>query len=76
MNREPHRLMNPPSASYPVAVRRFIKEKGLVTGESFIENQFAGLPRDYDRVVDNPWYRAVLPNLFFATINTLIHTAN
>ena len=49
----------------------FLKEKGLVTGELFEESfarqvlrNFGGEPSDY--------YRAVLQNLFFATLNTEI----
>ena len=50
----------------------FIKEKGLVAGELFIENQAAGLLKDYDRASGDSYYRAILQNLFFATLNTEI----
>ena len=50
----------------------FIKEKGLVAGELFTENQVTGLLKDYDRDTGDSYYRAVLQNLFFATLNTEI----
>ena len=50
----------------------FIKEKGLVAEELFIENQVSQLLKDYDRAGDDSYYRAVLQNLFFATLNTEI----
>ena len=50
----------------------FIKEKGLVAGDLFIENRAAQLLRDYDREGGDSYYRAVLQNLFFATLNTEI----
>ena len=49
----------------------FIKEKRLIAEELFVENQVARLLRDYDCVGDS-YYRAVLQNLFFATLNTEI----
>ena len=50
----------------------FIKEKGLVADDLFIENQATQLLKDYDRVDGDSYYRAVLQNLFFATLNTEI----
>ena len=50
----------------------FIKEKGLVAGELFTENQVTGLLKDYNRDTGDSYYRAVLQNLFFATLNTEI----
>ena len=50
----------------------FIKEKGLVAGDLFIENRATHLLKDYDREDGNSYYRAVLQNLFFATLNTEI----
>ena len=50
----------------------FIKEKGLVAEELFIENRVKGLLKDYDTAGGDSYYRAVLQNLFFATLNTEI----
>ena len=50
----------------------FIKEKGLVAEDLFIENQVAQLLKDYDCDRGDSYYRAVLQNLFFATLNTEI----
>ena len=50
----------------------FIKEKHLIADELFNEAQIAGLLRDYDRTGGDSYYRAVLQNLFFATLNTEI----
>ena len=50
----------------------FIKEKGLVAEELFNETQVRGLLIDYDRDTGESYYRAVLQNLFFATLNTEI----
>ena len=50
----------------------FIKEKGLVAGELFHEEQISPLIKDYDRDTGDSYYRAVLQNLFFATLNTEI----
>ena len=50
----------------------FIKEKGLVSGQLFIENRVAALLQDYDRAHGDSYYRAILQNLFFATLNTEI----
>ena len=50
----------------------FIKEKGLISDDLFIEEQIGPLLRDYDRDDGDSYYRAVLQNLFFATLNTEI----
>ncbi len=50
----------------------FIKEKGLVAEELFVENQVCRLLKNYDRDTGDSYYRAVLQNLFFATLNTEI----
>ena len=50
----------------------FIKEKGLVADDLFIENRIAQLLQDYDADAGDSYYRAVLQNLFFATLNTEI----
>ena len=50
----------------------FIKEKGLVADELFNEAQVSPLLKDYDRDSGDSYYRAVLQNLFFATLNTEI----
>ena len=51
----------------------FIKEKGLVAEELFIEEQVRSLLNNYDLDKGDSYYRAVLQNLFFATLNTEIH---
>ena len=48
----------------------FIKEKGLVADELFNEAQISPVLKDYDRYTGDSYYRAVLQNLFFATLNT------
>ena len=50
----------------------FIKEKGLVAEDLFVENRVCALLQDYDRADGDSYYRAVLQNLFFATLNTEI----
>ena len=50
----------------------FIKEKGLVAEELFVENLVGQLLQDYDADAGDSYYRAVLQNLFFATLNTEI----
>ena len=50
----------------------FIKEKGLVAEELFIENRVGQALKGYDNVGGDSYYRAVLQNLFFATLNTEI----
>ena len=50
----------------------FIKEKGLVAPDLFIEDKVRNLLKNYDPDDGDSWYRAVLQNLFFATLNTEI----
>ena len=50
----------------------FIKEKGLIADALFSETQVAPLLKGYDRDSGDSYYRAVLQNLFFATLNTEI----
>ena len=50
----------------------FIKEKGLIAPELFIEEQIGPLLRDYNGKNGDSYYRAVLQNLFFATLNSEI----
>ncbi|MCY3587895.1 MAG: Eco57I restriction-modification methylase domain-containing protein [Chloroflexi bacterium] len=50
----------------------FIKEKGLVAEELFVEHRVGELLKDYDGKDGDSYYRAVLQNLFFATLNTEI----
>ena len=50
----------------------FIKEKGLVANELFVEPQVQQLLKNYDPSGGDTYYRAVLQNLFFATLNTEI----
>ena len=50
----------------------FIKEKGLIAEDLFIEAQVKNLLKSYDRNAGDSYYRAVLQNLFFATLNTEI----
>jgi hypothetical protein len=50
----------------------FIKEKGLIADDLFNEAQIAPLLKDYDHKAGDSYYRAVLQNLFFATLNTEI----
>ena len=50
----------------------FIKEKGLIADALFSETQVAPLLKDYDRDTGDSYYRAILQNLFFATLNTEI----
>ena len=50
----------------------FIKEKGLVHSDLFIEERVKELLIAYDRDSGDSYYRAVLQNLFFATLNTEI----
>ena len=51
----------------------FIKEKGLVAEALFNEAQISPLLKAYDRESGDSYYRAVLQNLFFATLNTEIN---
>ncbi len=50
----------------------FIKEKGLVANDVFNETKISDLLKNYDRDSGDSYYRAVLQNLFFATLNTEI----
>ena len=50
----------------------FIKEKRLVAEELFIEKRIRRLLKNYDCDAGDSYYRAVLQNLFFATLNTEI----
>ena len=50
----------------------FIKEKGLVQEDLFVEAQVSEMLRDYDKERGDSYYRAILQNLFFATLNTPI----
>ncbi len=50
----------------------FIKEKDLVAEELFVEAQVLRLLKDYESSTGDSYYRAVLQNLFFATLNTEI----
>ena len=50
----------------------FIKEKRLITDALFIEEQIKPLLMDYDQDAGDSYYRTVLQNLFFATLNTEI----
>ena len=50
----------------------FIKEKGLIADALFVEAQIRPLLKNYDRDAGDSYYRAVLQNLFFATLNTEI----
>ena len=51
----------------------FIKEKGLVAEDFFIEERVRSLLKNNDLVQGDSYYRVVLQNLFFATLNTPIH---
>ena len=50
----------------------FIKEKRLIAEDLFVEHQVSGLLKNYDHETGDSYYRAVLQNLFFATLNTEI----
>ena len=50
----------------------FIKEKGLVHESLFIEERAAPLLKGFNRDNGDSYYRVVLQNLFFATLNTPI----
>ena len=47
----------------------FIKEKNLIAEGLFVEARIANLLKHYDRAEGDSYYRAVLQNLFFATLN-------
>ena len=50
----------------------FIKEKKLVANELFYEKEVSPLLANYDAAKGDTYYRAILQNLFFATLNTEI----
>ena len=50
----------------------FIKEKKLIAEDLFIKNKVRDLLKNYDHETGDSYYRAVLQNLFFATLNTEI----
>ena len=50
----------------------FIKEKRLIAEDLFNETKISDLLKNYDRDTGDSYYRAVLQNLFFATLNTEI----
>ena len=50
----------------------FIKEKKLVAEDLFYEEDVAPLLANYDAAKGDTYYRAILQNLFFATLNTKI----
>ena len=52
----------------------FIKEKKLVADQLFSESQISPLLAKYDAAEGDTYYRAILQNLFFATLNTDIDT--
>ena len=51
----------------------FIKEKELIAEELFVEANVEHLLHGYDPVNGDSYYRAILQNLFFATLNTEIN---
>ena len=50
----------------------FVKEKGLIHDDLFNETRIRPLLHDYHRDSGDSYYRAVLQNLFFATLNSEI----
>ena len=50
----------------------FMKEKRLIADDLFIEHKVSDLLKNYDPSTGDSYYRAVLQNLFFATLNTEI----
>lgn len=52
----------------------FIKEKGLIANDLFVEDRVAELLKGYSRSTGDSYYRAVLQNLFFATLNKKVGT--
>ena len=50
----------------------FVKQKGLIADDLFIEERIGPMLKKYDRGTGDSYYRAVLQNLFFATLNTEI----
>lgn len=51
----------------------FLKEKGLVPSTLFEENQLKGLLKSLESD-ESTYYKAILQNLFFATLNTEMNT--
>ncbi len=51
----------------------FMKEKGLVSEDLFNETKIRNLLKNFNRNTGDSYYRAVLQNLFFATLNTEIN---
>lgn len=51
----------------------FVKQQGLVADALFNEHQIRPLLSGYDRETGDSYYRTVLQNLFFATLNTEIN---
>ncbi len=54
----------------------FIKQKGLVADDLFNENRIRTLLKNYDSKDGDSYYRVILQNLFFATLNTKISDRN
>lgn len=52
----------------------FIKEKGLIANDLFVEDRIKELLKGYNRSTGDSYYRAVLQNLFFATLNKKVGT--
>lgn len=52
----------------------FLKQKGLVPGEIFEKNKLQNILKDFDPLSEasSQYYRAILQNLFFATLNKKI----
>ena len=50
----------------------FVKEKGLVADELFDETEIGPILKDFEPDSGDSYYRTVLQNLFFATLNTEI----
>ena len=50
----------------------FIKEKGLIANDLFVEEKIAKLIKGYDSNKGDFYYRVILQNLFFGTLNTEI----
>lgn len=50
----------------------FIKEKGLIADELFNDHKIQQLINDHSSETSDSYYRVILQNLFFATLNTKI----
>ena len=50
----------------------FIKEKGLIAPELFVQEKIKHYLKNYDQEQGDSYYRVVLQNLFFSTLNTQI----